>query len=245
MRPLNVILYVLVFAPVILLTGYSLSSFQYSTNPFILLGMLSLFLLYFSERIKWYGLALVYFPAVYSLYLLVFEQNPMPFVSLAAGYVISLPIMIIFSSFLAYSASALISGFLAGYLTSLALYSAAVNGYTEPNDLFIYLVRIITGRIVEGSTLVGNVNPLEELLKVLTAISIVSLFILVSLLDGKKVFEKGIKLENKLLVNVIVAMVISLAVAYVASVLFSASGYAILSAAAFMLLVVAVMSRVV
>lgn len=131
-----------VFAPAFLAVA-TLSRIEL-TNPFVLIGLLSLIIISSTERFKWAGIVFVYVPAAYCVYLLL-TGVVSPFLGLAAGYIISTPFVLLISAYRSTNISGLISSYYASYMFALLLFNAAANGGTQPERLFIILIRNLLG----------------------------------------------------------------------------------------------------
>ncbi|MDJ0270517.1 MAG: hypothetical protein NXY59_08230 [Aigarchaeota archaeon] len=119
-------------------------------NIYLLAGFLSMFLITFAEKVQWAGVALVYIPALWCLYLLIFEGDPVPFISLAAGYIIAMPAIIIIATLTARSIWGMITSYIIGYAISLMLYTAVLNDFNTPEKIFLYLVSGFRNLFSEG-----------------------------------------------------------------------------------------------
>jgi hypothetical protein len=174
-RPVVVAVMIL---PAALIHGLSLIIFQY-TSPFVFLGIFSLIMILLSDRIKWGGILTVYLPAAYSIYILVVGGNPVPFISLASGYILAMPLVLIISMITARTPAALIGSYFTAYTSSLILYGAVYAGYNSPEKLFIYLVRGLAAYIgsAESISLIPPENPSTALLATPTAASTIALII--------------------------------------------------------------------
>ncbi|GBC68638.1 hypothetical protein HRbin01_00321 [archaeon HR01] len=172
-------------SPILIATALYLAVFD-SSNPFTLLGALSLLMIVGADRVKWVGLVMVYVPAIYSVYLLIVEASPSPFVSLAAGYIIATPIVFTISMITAKSPSGLVISYCAAYISSLMLYGAVYGGYSTPERLFLFLVRGLLSYISssESLNLLPPIYPETALLATPTALSTISLLLLTSSKNG-------------------------------------------------------------
>ena len=145
-------------------------------NIYLLAGFLSMFLITFAERVQWAGVALVYIPALWCLYLLTFEGNPAPFISLAAGYIIAMPAIIIIATLTARSIWGMITSYIMGYAISLMLYTAVLNEFNTPEKIFLFLVSGFRRFFSEGEKINllagGDLQPPDTtLLTPLTALA--------------------------------------------------------------------------
>lgn len=245
MRIFNLALYLVAFSPIFLLSTLSIASFQTSKNHFVMWGCLSLLLIYFSDRIKWYAVLLIYLPAAYSVYLLVFSLNVLPIIGLASGYILALPLMITISQLFATTPSSIILGYLSGYISAAAIYSAISSGYADPLTFLVYFLRVMIPSVVRGSNSLQYAPELDLVLKPLTAISIVALLLLTLSIDDKRMLEKEIKLQRQPLRTVFLTLLTSLTITYVTSYFFNSSSYAMLTMVAAMMVLIAITSRVV
>ncbi|HIQ29789.1 MAG TPA: hypothetical protein EYH45_04410 [Candidatus Caldiarchaeum subterraneum] len=218
-----------------------------STNLFFILGFISLFLILFSEKIQWYGIVVVYLPAVYSLYLLVSEYDSTAFISLAAGYIVAFPIVILLSSIFSNLSGSIIIGFTSSYVAALTLLSAVVNGYATPEKLFIYIVRVFIQRIMGGAAGLFNNNeapPVSPYLNILTALGMIAvILILFSLEDNKPIVKRSIKIERTPAVILLLATTLSLVSAHLVESFFNSSGLGIAVIGSLLFLAVALTSR--
>ncbi len=184
---------VVMILPPAIVHGLSLIFFHYS-SLFVLLGMFSLIMILLSDRVKLAGVVSVYLPAVYSLYLLVSGGNPIPFISLASGYILAVPIVLIISMITARTPAGLVSSYFSAYISSLIIYGAVFSGYHIPEKLFIYLVRGIMVYVGSGPSI--NLVPPEippiSLLATPTAASTIALVIrLMTLATPTRKFWEG------------------------------------------------------
>ncbi|MDW8084336.1 MAG: hypothetical protein RMI49_03965 [Candidatus Caldarchaeum sp.] len=134
---------VVALLPPVLITLTAITRTQLS-NPFVLIGMLSLILISSTDSFKWGGIAFVYVPAIYTVYLLLTGVIS-PFLGLAAGYILSTPFVLAISAYRTNSITGLITGYYASYLFSLLLYGVVVGGNVQPERLFLALIRNLLG----------------------------------------------------------------------------------------------------
>ncbi len=114
------------------------------SNYYMLLGAVSLILITSTDRLKWAGVALIYLPAAYTVYLL-FSGNPAPFLGLATGYVLASPIVFALAAYNSKNLSGLFTGYFTAYVFATLLYSVAEGGNTKPETIFTTLVRNLIG----------------------------------------------------------------------------------------------------
>lgn len=170
--------YAMMVLPLAIILGFSYTAFQY-TSPFIFLGISSLIMIMTAERVKWFGIVTVYIPAFYAVYVLIAAGNPTPFIALAAGYIMAVPLVLMISMATSRSPSGLITSYFTGYVASLMLYGAIFSGYATPERLFIFLVRGFFSYLgsSESLGLIPPQNPDTILLATPTAISTLGLVI--------------------------------------------------------------------
>ncbi|MEM0441057.1 MAG: hypothetical protein QXF45_02060 [Candidatus Caldarchaeum sp.] len=130
------------FAPAFL-SLMTLSRIELS-NPFVLVGLLSLIIISSTERFKWAGIVFVYVPAGYCVYLLL-TGVVSPFLGLAAGYIISTPFVLLISAYRSINMIGLVSGYYASYMFALLLNNAVGAGGVQPERLFITVIRNLLG----------------------------------------------------------------------------------------------------
>jgi len=215
---------------------------------YLLAGIISLFTIVFADRFQWFGTALVYIPAFWCFYLLIFVGNPRPFISLAAGYVIALPIIMLISTLTTRSMWRLIGGYVISYSMALTLYIAALNGFNTPEKLFIYIVRVFSQYVArtEGLNLlppVGGEDVDPALLATPTALATIGLLLNVMSKDQSSAMKSRIELTGDGVKALLISLALAAVASYASMLSVNLSAYVVLAIGAAVLLVACVSSR--
>jgi len=217
----------MVSLPVVVATFTAYLNFRV-VDPYLVAGFGSLIMIVMADRFQWFGIALVYLPALWCLYLLVFEGNPLPFVSLAAGYILAVPLVVLGSTLAAKTSWGMLGGYVGSYALALLILSATVNGGNTPEKLFVYIVRMYGGQIASNLGLSLSPPSVEQeinpgLLATPTAFSALGLILNFMSGDNKPPMKSTIRI-NPLSVR---ALLISLGLTAIATYLSLAGGEAI------------------
>lgn len=237
----NKALVILSSSYVTLLVILILSSFQLN-NIYLIAGFISLFLILFSERVQWIGVFMVYIPALWCLYLLVFLTEPAPFISLAAGYIIALPMVILISGLMSYITGGIVS-YLMAMISAIALYNATLNGYNTPEELFIYLVGVITGRAA-GQLQTQTQQPYTFALNIVAAISILAFILLMMNSSGSKIYRARVRIHLEDIVILLVSIIVIMLAVQFSALFLASSTISLLLLLACVMVVLTLSSRV-
>jgi len=176
---INPLLRLTAILPPIIITLLAYLRIDFS-NPYILLGMFSLIAISLSEKVKFVGVTLVYVPVIYTVYLLLAGVID-PFLGLAAGYILSGPLVFALNTFNSRSSSGILSGYFTSYIASLLIYGAASSDGMRPERIFINIVQNVMGIFSrEQLNIIPPSTPPTTLLATITAISTIALIFLIA-----------------------------------------------------------------
>ncbi|MEM4373879.1 MAG: hypothetical protein QXI97_02640, partial [Nitrososphaerota archaeon] len=168
----------MILSPFAIVLAQSYTVFHY-TSPFVFLGMSSLIMIMMADRVRLVGLVIVYVPALYAVYVLVSGGNPIPFISLAAGYILATPLVLAIGTATSSSPSGLVTSYFSAYVSGLILYGAIHSSYYTPERLFIFLVRGFLSYVASSESLglIPPQTPETTLIATPTAASTIGLVI--------------------------------------------------------------------
>ncbi len=173
------ILRLIALSPPIVISLISLARVDLS-NYYVAVGMASLLFISSTERPKWASVGLVYIPAIYTIGLLL-TGSALPFMGLAAGYILASPLVLAMASYSSRSVTGIVSGYFSAYITSLLIYGAVAAGNAKPELVPLYLVRNLVGFLSRDRlNLLPKETPPLTLLSSLTAISTLALILIIT-----------------------------------------------------------------
>ncbi len=208
------ILRLIALSPPTVISLISLARVDFS-NYYVAVGIVSLLLISSTDRAKWASVGLVYIPAIYTVSLLL-TGSASPFLGLAAGYILSAPLVLAVAAYSSRSVSGIVSGYFSSYLTSLLIYGVVVAGNAKPETVFIYLVRNLVGFLSRDRlNLLPPETPPLTLLSSLTAISTLALILTIA---TKKSIAKP--MVTKSFIAAVVAATVFMAVGTLTSYVF-------------------------
>ncbi|MCS6788734.1 MAG: hypothetical protein NZ733_05545, partial [Aigarchaeota archaeon] len=141
---------------------------------FSALGFLSLSTTMLPPRLQTLTLTLIYAPALYSVYDLLTSSNLL-LLDLAGGYVISLPVLVLFSVLQARSVAGLVGAYISSVVMGMVSFFSVQVSDGNPRALLYSLVSsILRGRESElGSIDISTTGPVVPLM----AVSLISLLL--------------------------------------------------------------------
>jgi len=140
-----------------------------SLTPFLVIGCVSLISTYLPPRYQLIVIPLIYAPALTSLGVLILDQRPQYLIELASGYILSIPILSIFSLAKAQGVKNTVFGYLTSLASSYFIWVLVAHSGGEGGQLFLTLIKMLT--LSQGF---GRVEP-PQVFAPLSALSSVAL----------------------------------------------------------------------